>query len=255
MTMHYAIMSADDNPLYLDFWPIVAEVWLKRFAVVPVLFHIDQSLSASSSESGFVPDRFGLVRRMPPAPGTSVGLQTQLIRLWAASLFQEAVAIITDIDMMPIDREYFLDPARSCSDGSLIVYSADAPCPPDQYPMCYVAGEGRAFRSVFAPLLRPEVEGKCTEWLEFLQRAVMVHGADWHTDQRVLRAGVDSWPGPKVMLSRGWWAGLANRRIDRLCWQYDTDKVRTSVDAHLLRPYATYSETIERLKTFVLSAE
>jgi hypothetical protein len=37
------IMSCDDNPYYLDFWPLVAKVWRERIGYEPVLVHVGDS--------------------------------------------------------------------------------------------------------------------------------------------------------------------------------------------------------------------
>ena len=29
MKIDYVIVSSDDNPMYLDFWPIVSKIWKK----------------------------------------------------------------------------------------------------------------------------------------------------------------------------------------------------------------------------------
>ena len=37
MKINYVLMGSNNNPLYLDFWPIVSKVWKIFFNITPVL--------------------------------------------------------------------------------------------------------------------------------------------------------------------------------------------------------------------------
>ena len=41
--MPKVIMSCDDNPYYLDFWPLVSWVWKEKMGIEPVLIHIGEN--------------------------------------------------------------------------------------------------------------------------------------------------------------------------------------------------------------------
>ena len=55
MKINYVLLSSDENPLYLDFWPIVSKFWLEKFKITPILGLIsDKDTSLIKNEYGFV---------------------------------------------------------------------------------------------------------------------------------------------------------------------------------------------------------
>jgi len=50
--MPKVIMSCDDNPYYLDFWPLVSWVWKEKMGIEPVLVHVGEK--EPSAEHGQV---------------------------------------------------------------------------------------------------------------------------------------------------------------------------------------------------------
>ena len=37
MKINYVLMGSNQNPMYLDFWPIVSKIWKENFNIIPVL--------------------------------------------------------------------------------------------------------------------------------------------------------------------------------------------------------------------------
>ena len=40
MKIDYVLVGTNDNPLYLDFWPVISKVWKTVFNITPVLGYI-----------------------------------------------------------------------------------------------------------------------------------------------------------------------------------------------------------------------
>src|SRR5947209_1083135 len=74
MRIDRVILATDGNPLYLEFWPLVARAWQRILPVRPTLALIgDETIS--------VPEGFGDVVRFAPVSGVDTALQSQAIRL------------------------------------------------------------------------------------------------------------------------------------------------------------------------------
>jgi hypothetical protein len=238
MKINYAILGSDTNPLYLDFWPIISQIWKQEFNIIPILGLI------CNEDSDIYEDEYGLIKKFKSIEGINPGLQSQIIRLYLPKLLQ-GTCLLSDIDMMPLSRAYFIDNLLPIGNESLAILSADNPeCLKDnQFPICYVAGNAEVYQNVF--------NLTNTTWEEF---ARLLHNRNegWFTDQRYLYDTVLEYAnnGGKVeFFSRGWTYGPADNRIDRLNWYYDKEAVTNGyyIDSHLLRPFNQYKNEVLKL--------
>ena len=94
------IMSCDDNPYYLEFWPLVAKVWRERIGYEPVLVHVGETQ---------VSDEHGQVVSVKPDEDYQIHTQAQLARLWYPQFEPNTLWITSDIDMFPISKSYWTE--------------------------------------------------------------------------------------------------------------------------------------------------
>lgn len=231
------ILSANDNPLYTSFWPIVAPVW-EAMGFRPTLAFI------SDDENAYIDTTIGDVIRFKVAPGVAANMQAQVYRLFLPVLFPDDVCLIADIDLFPISRSYFVDWAESCPDDAFLIYRDKAVAPPE-YPMCYVAAKGKVFGSVFN-LTDASQFGDCMRgWKQVFD--------SWETDQLVLYRAVNEWEskgGHVVRLGHP-----THSRLDRESWNpnYSTSEILRCVDCHCPRPYENYKTSIDYVISIVMS--
>src|ERR1017187_7515866 len=201
MKIDYAVMSSDDSH-FVDYWPVVSEAW-KRIGISPRLFFV-------GSRAGY--DTVCL----PVVPGVKTSLQGKLARLWAFKVLV-GNCIISDIDMMPLSREYFVGTAEAFGKEQIVSYCADAAGLFDKYhPMCYVLANTGIMSRLIAQ----------STWEEFVLEVARRGGQEsGNADQWWLTRLLDSY-GRVVKLKRGWnSAGCALNRLDRESWGYKPEDV------------------------------
>ena len=229
-------MGSDMNPLYLDFWPIVSKVWKDVFNITPVLGLI------GDEESEIYNDGNGLVVKLKSIDGIDDGLLSQLVRLYLPK-YLNGNCIITDIDMIPLSKKYFIDDLKNYSDDDFIIMSShhSQTINIKQYPMCYVAGNDETFNKLFT---------LNDDWISFIKK-IPLQG--WFTDQLYLYDVINSNTkfNYKFPQRNG---GFTNNRIDRAMWGYDVNKLKEGyyIDSHSLRPYSQYSEEINKLINYII---
>lgn len=237
MKIDYAIIGSNLNPMYLDFWPIVSKVWKKNFNIIPVLGLIcDQN-------SDFFEDEFGIVKKFKSIHGIDTGLQSQIIRHWLPKELTGNV-IISDIDMLPLSKGYFVDQINDFDENKFYVMSSDnAECNAnEEIPMCYNIANSKFYSKIL------DLDD---EWEQFATKLNSMQFG-WCTDQKFLwlkvKEQLSKDPESIVLLARGW-GNYASRRIDRLGWFYDTNLVKDGfyIDSHLLRPYSSHKNQIDDL--------
>jgi hypothetical protein len=233
MKIDYAVMSCDDSH-FLDYWPVVAKAW-ERIGIDPILFFVGERRDWPVLDTR--------IRFLPVIPLVKTSLQGKIARLWAYKILV-GNCIMSDIDMMPLSREYFHGMA-GFNESRIVSYCADAAEHFDTYhPMCYVLANSKVMSSLI----------KQPTWEEFVREVVIRGGQEsGNADQWWLTNLLNSYDNV-VSLNRGWnSAGCALNRLDREHWQYDPDDVRSGrlYDAHLPRPYANFKKEIEDLLALV----
>lgn len=224
------ILSCNNDPLYIEFWPVVAPLW-QAMGIRPTLALI-------GDEDCVVDETLGDVIRFDPIPGVPESLHSQAIRLFLPCLFPEDGCIISDIDMIPILKDYYVDGAAFCPDEGFVVFrdKVEHYCM-HKYPMCYIAAKGKIFGSVFSVSNKEEIEDRILDFLDY--------DLGWNTDELLLYQFLDEWEkkgGNLVKLGYG-----LGPRLDRGNWKLDflTLKVFDYIDCHCPRPYSSYRESID----------
>jgi hypothetical protein len=226
------ILATDDNPLYIQFWPIVAKAWKEIVGIQPTLALI-------ADETVMVDESLGDVIRFAPIDGVPTSFHAQVIRLLLPIYFEQG-CIISDIDMLPLSKEYFLNSVAHIPENNFIVYrnktySAQA----KQYPMCYIAARGNTFKEVFGITNVQQIPALVKQWHTL--------NIGWYSDEVLLYWYLQQWKYRSMrctLLNH-----TVSKRIDREQWAYDPELLKNNyyIDAHLPRPYHDKKNTIDQL--------
>lgn len=231
MKINYALMGSNENPLYLDFWPIVSKVWKEKFNIIPVLGLI------TNEEESVINDENGIVVKLKHIEGYDSGLLSQLVRLFLPK-YLNGNCITTDIDMIPLSKKYFISDIEEYSDDDFLILSSHHPhtIRVNQYPMCYVVGNSKIFNDLF------QLDN---DWESFIKK---IPNNGWFSDQVFLYETIKNNKeiNFKYPERNG---GFINNRIDRINWKFNVNDVINEkyIDSHLLRPYNQYKNEINNL--------
>ena len=244
MKLDRIIVAVDNNKDYYEFWPFVAKRW-KSWGVTPTLIVV-------ADEPIDIDESLGDVRYIKPHPSIPTKHQAQIVRFYGAAAYEDEVCIISDIDMMHLNKNYFLDSVKECGDDNIVMYSADAYPPGDfmhpAYPMSYMAAKGSTFKEIIKGDLE-NFHDHIEEW--------MGHGFGWYTDEKVFALKFQQWsdtsPNRATLLKRGFHSGpgaLSIRRIDRAegsIYGQNLLELNFYIDFHMPRPYEEHKEMIDRV--------
>ena len=99
MKIDKVIMSCNDNPFYSEYWPVVSKVWKEKIGIEPVLVYFGDSSEMSQE--------YGTVVGMDKLETVPIYTQAQWGRFWYTQFEPETMWLISDIDMLPMNRDYF----------------------------------------------------------------------------------------------------------------------------------------------------
>jgi hypothetical protein len=232
------VTATDTNPLYLEFIPSFVKAWSALvpeadIVVVLIADSIPESLRSYSKH----------IAVFPPIPGIHTAFQAQCIRLlYPRQITRDEGVLITDMDMLPMNRQYYVDSIQTIPDDQFIVYR-DV-CLPDEISMCYNIAHPSTWTSVFG---RETIESLLHEWYSGTGYDGEHGGKGWGTDQTILVTMFNTWEGPKTILND---TLTQFRRLDRSSmWQFqDKDNLRKQIqsgfyaDYHCLRPYSKHKQ-------------
>lgn len=237
MKIDHAIMAADDNPLYLDFWPIVSELW-DRLGIVPVLCYFGKKNITKGN---------GIVIHFP-----DMGEKNYIATCWARYYMacqMEGVGIITDIDMLPFSHWYFKNQIEKYSNDSYLHLN---PCI-DTYsrlPSCYHVASGSVFKEVL------QIENEFEKSLATLMNAVY-NNTSCYVQYSRRHWCYDEYFATEMILTSSYKelhlinreGGQSGRRIDRTNWVYEDKLMKGEYyfDSHSIRPYNDYKKEIDKL--------
>jgi hypothetical protein len=235
MKIDYALMGSTTDPYYYDFWPIVSNIWKKRFGITPVLGLI------SDTDSDLYEDEYGLIKKFKKDENYSDQFQSQLVRIFI-SKFLRGNCLMSDIDMIPISKKYFITDIEKYDDDDFIIFSSHHPqtIGINQYPMCYVLGHSNLYTKFF---------NLDKSWSEFLNE---LPNYGWSTDQIFLYESLQKSKYEKLKFPiRDFYK---HTRIDRSNWGFDKKLLDEDyyIDCHSLRPYSAYKTQINDIINFLL---
>lgn len=238
MVINRAIVSTDHNPIYYEFWPLVAKSW-KNFNIEPTLALIgDIKLNYSC----------GTIVTLPAMPDIPSGFIAQVIRFIIPCLFPDEVSVIADIDMLPLSRNYFSTNVTKYADDSILVFSADAYKTEIRYPMCYIAAKGKYFQEIIG------LKNTDLPSIQSFIKDLYALNLNWDTDELFFAKKLhESTLFSKVIFLKRGWTPYASKRIDRSSWQYSKlnlffDKY---IDAHCLRPLHEHMQQLGSLIEYI----
>lgn len=238
MKIGTVVTATDLNPLYSDFIPSFVKAWK---AVIPEA-DVRIVLVADEIPPSLHPWAENLVL-FKPIPGMLTAFQAQCIRLlYPREVQRDEGVLITDMDMLPGNRRYYVESAALAGKDRFVVYR-DV-CFPGEIAMCYNAAHPKTWTSMFGS---EPTEVLLKRWYEGTGYDGNHGGVGWGTDQVKFKQVWDAWNGPKVVLND---SITKFTRLDRIHpWNFtNRTQLRNTIlagficDYHCLRPYSEHKD-------------
>lgn len=238
MKLGTVLTATDSNPLYAEFIPKFVEAWNRLLPEADIcILYIADALP-----NDLLPYAKH-VRVIPPIPGMHTAFHAQCIRLlYPREIARNEGVLITDMDMLPMNRSYYVNSIRDAPEDAFVVYR-DV-CLPAEISMCYNVAHPATWASMFGS--RPTHE-LLEEWYRPSGYDGVHGGQGWSTDQQILVKAFNEWKGSKIILNDGLtkFARL-ERAMPMDLWERERHRIHRLIhqgyfaDYHCLRPYSDY---------------
>lgn len=248
MKIDLVIHSSDSNPYYLDFWPLVSKVWKLRFNIEPLLVFI-------GDESTPIDETYGKVIRIKPIDDIPLYLQCQWVRFWIPTQYPEKVCLISDIDMFPISKRYFIEQIKTITETQYVHLN-----PNHQFiPVCYHVAKGETFTRVLGlhsnwedsirHLYSKNLGHDCTA--DAPNNPILKDKPNWGAEEEYVTQIIRNYADPSIFV----FLTRHHERLDRSLWRWNSAQIQSDVfaDAHSIRPYTQYKQQIDDLVNALLN--
>lgn len=256
MQIDTCVVSSTADPLYLDFFPLVHRMWGELVGLRCVLM-----LVAPEIPPGLMPLRDDIVL-VPPLQDVEDGFIAQCIRLLAPQLVgARRGVVLSDIDLIPMRRSYYVDAVRDLPDDAMAVYRANALPGYAEIPICFNAAHPATWAELIEPADHIDAAMRILgRWRTEIPAYDPSTLSGWTTDQAILFRCVEAFDRRRLRRFRDQELGF--RRLDRshlddtgrLTWRQAFLAAGGGYsDCHMPRPMSRFAAANARIAETALS--
>jgi hypothetical protein len=252
MKLTRAIVACDLNKHYLDFWPVVHESWNNIIGIPCTLVLIADHMP---EELAYKED----VILFKPIPGIHTAFTAQCIRLLYPCLLKEEGVILSDMDMIPTYKKYFVDTIADLPADTFYSYRG-IHHHEKQIWICYVVAHPSVWKEIFKIDSFEDIAALLKEWNSYVNYEGKRGGEGWFADQEILYDYiVNQWEHPEKLSFKND-EQMSFRHLDRNDndWQNLNFQLQLRLkhgyyqDFHM-PSYAEYSKQIMDIYNFMVS--
>jgi hypothetical protein len=179
MHLSAALVACNDNENYLQFWPLVKRAWKEVVGISCIMIYVAEEIPKVLADDN-------AVIHFKPAKGWPTATQAQVIRLFYPALLNyDGALIISDMDIIPMRREYFVEGFSNAKPHQFVsLRGIDEKI--QQIYMCYVGGTPSTFARIFNIHSLNDVYYELEGWAEHNKATGEKAGPGWCIDQSLL---------------------------------------------------------------------
>ncbi len=208
MKLTRALVSCDLNKHYLDFWPIVYFAWKHIVGIECTLVLIAEEIP----EDLLFKENVVLFK---PIDGINTIFTAQCIRLLYPCLLEgEEGIIISDIDMIPLDKKYFIETIKDLDNNIFFSYRG-IHHKEKQIFICYNVASATTYQDVFTVKSAEDIILLLKLWNTWVRYEGRHSGEGWFADQLILYDAIINWEYYSSRFSSKTDEELSFRHLDR----------------------------------------
>jgi len=251
MKITKCLVACDLNDVYLDFYPLVRKYWKNVVGIDTILILIADEIPYKMNEFR---DEIILFK---PVDDIHTAFQAQCIRILYPCLFRSNEnIIISDMDLIPLNKKYYTENVKDFDDDSFIIYR-DVISEHKQYPICFCLANSKIWKDIFNIKNEIDICDKLKLWYNMYDKYELssAYSLSWACDQLQLFEYVNRWGNGKNLIKLN--DEQTNfKRLDRMYVneiESNLEKYKLMIqnetfsDFHLPRPINKYNSIFNKL--------
>lgn len=253
MKIDLCLTACDLNTDYLDFFPFVYKSWSNIVGLDIKLILISDYIPEKLLE---YKDNIILFKPIKNIPSS---FQAQCIRVLYPALFINKNIIISDMDLIPLNKHYYLDNIKKLDNDTFIIYRnvlEDI----EQYPICFCLANSSIWKDIFNINTEDDIRGTLIEWYSQIPendyKLSSPYSIGWAFDQLQLFYKVNKWDKKIVKFQD---EDTLFNRLDRSKIDYimeNKEEIKKNInkglysDFHLPKPFINYNHILYYLLNY-----
>jgi hypothetical protein len=179
-------VACNDNPKYLDFWPVVKKAWWDIVGIPCIMIYVADTIPDNLKSDPAV-IHFTPIKEWPTAT------QAQVIRLLYPGLLSASGAVVlSDMDMIPLQKDFFTEGFSTFHENQFVSLRGIDEGEKQIY-MCYVGATPQTWRDLFGIQSVNDISRLLRAWSQEFPADGNHGGLGWCTDQRRLYDKIKEW--------------------------------------------------------------
>jgi len=175
MKIDCVLTACNLNMAYLNMFPYVYQVWKTKFNLDCYLILIADEIPNNLLEYK------NFIILFKPIENINSCFVAQTIRILYPALFNNKNILITDIDIIPISKKYFIESIEIYDNNKFITYT-DRYVKQNMYAICYNVANSNIWKEIFKVYNQEDVKNKIIEWYNSHYSGTK-NCIGWFTDQ------------------------------------------------------------------------
>lgn len=183
MQLTTCLVACDMNKKYLNLFPYIYKAWKKIVKINIKLVLIGDKIPPKLMKYKDNIFLFKPIKRM------KTSFQAQCIRLLYPALIKtNGAVIISDMDMIPINRGYYHRRVKNVKENKFVLYRNKPKWQvhSKQYLICYNAAHPKIWREIFKINNEKQIRAKLKKWYK-------LYRGEWTSDQKILFKILNHW--------------------------------------------------------------
>lgn len=251
------ILSTNSNLSYYNYAELVAMAWRAFIPECKISFSYVGNDECQYRHIQEISDDSYWFEELPDIPTSN---HSKIARMIIASEYENDICLFSDVDIIPLQSEYFNDLFDISEKNEGIVCAGfDAPCyqrHPDigKVPVCYMVGKGKLFKTLSNPDNK-KYDELIESWKDvFVFDTKESINKQPFSDESLYRTMFVKSNIPKYGVKRGWGIGRADYRVDRANWgETNLDLLPNGhyIDCHSILPYDETDEVLKKIEMYI----
>lgn len=234
MKLDLCLLSCDLNPDYYPFFPFVRKLWKEIVGIDCILILVANELPYS-----LLSEKEHIIM-FPPLPNIPTGFQAQCIRVLYPCLLDKQGIIISDMDIVPLDRDFFLQ-VETYNDDAFVIYR-DVISEYLQYPICYCAASSETWRNIFSITIMNDLRLILESWYSKDDYKISSATSEmWAQDQLKLFEAVNTYEMTSLLSDV-----LQDKKNKKVIHLFDEDTKFTRLDRSNLDYISNHIDDVKR---------
>lgn len=235
MKIDFVLTAGNINGHYTKLFPLIYKIWKFRFDLDCFLILVANEIPK------YLLDFKNYIILWENKDMNDIYV-AQVIRILYPALFPDKNILITDLDIFPVSKRYFLDSISEIEDNYFISYT-DRALKQKMLTICYNVAKGDIWSQIFNIKTKKDINQRLKQWYN-LEYTGKKNCPGWYTDQKKLFEYVYKWNKNIIILKDKniGYKRLGNRQRDKEKILKNFDEICKNLDKysdiHCIKPYS-----------------